>query len=544
MRLKNAETAPGMTPETFVLAHGAGPGLIDACAPYRAVAVSEEEAYREYFDSFDWRLHRHGLTLARSGRVLCLRRVVDDEAVGRVHTRRRLEGLHWWDLPDGPLRDALRKPLAMRALLGRGRVRQRVRWFAVLNADDKTVVRVASVDMGGGPRELVRLLVPVLLRGYDEDYAAFKQRLLDGGQATPGTSPFETAMGLAGQTPGDYSPKVVPRLDPGATGSEAARAILRDLFWVMQRNEAGMRGDLDTEFLHDFRVAIRRTRSALTQIKGVFPPARVARFGASFRDLGRRTGSLRDLDVYLLARDSYRALLPDALQPGLAAVFDHLQVRRADAFRAMIQALDAPDYGALKRDWAAFLEGDGGIGAAPNAGVPARELSRACIYRRYRRLIKRGRAIGEGSPDAELHRLRVDCKKLRYLLEFFGSLFPPDAVAPLVGQLKGLQDNLGAVNDLAVQEAQLLRLLDHLGTKSRRRDRQLTAAAAGGLIARLYKKRRTARAEFPGIFAGFSGTDQARTYRELFGGGTGDHRRGIQYQGRGGQDGGGGESGL
>ena len=42
---------------------------------------------------------------------------------------------------------------------------------------------------------------------------------------------------------------------------------------TLRINEDGVRKDLDSEFLHDFRVAVRRTRSALSQIKGVFPAA-------------------------------------------------------------------------------------------------------------------------------------------------------------------------------------------------------------------------------------------------------------------------------
>ena len=78
----------------------------------------------------------------------------------------------------------------------------------------------------------------------------------------------------------------------------------------MRQNEAGIRADWDTEFLHDFRVAIRRTRSALSQIKGVLPVDAVEHFKDAFRELGRSTNRLRDLDVYLLEEETYRAMLP------------------------------------------------------------------------------------------------------------------------------------------------------------------------------------------------------------------------------------------
>ena len=80
----------------------------------------------------------------------------------------------------------------------------------------------------------------------------------------------------------------------------------------MRANEAGVRAALDTEFLHDYRVAVRRTRSALSQLKGVFDPSRLAPFRKEFAWLGEVTGPLRDLDVYLLTLPDYRSELPVA----------------------------------------------------------------------------------------------------------------------------------------------------------------------------------------------------------------------------------------
>ena len=50
------------------------------------------------------------------------------------------------------------------------------------------------------------------------------------------------------------------------------KAILRHTLAVMRANEEGIKADWDTEFLHDYRTAVRRTRSALSQIPGIFPP--------------------------------------------------------------------------------------------------------------------------------------------------------------------------------------------------------------------------------------------------------------------------------
>lgn len=67
-------------------------------------------------------------------------------------------------------------------------------------------------------------------------------------------------------------------LDPQLCADAAMRRILLALLEAMEVNETGTIANLDTEFLHGFRVAVRRTRSVLGQMKTVFPPATLIRF--------------------------------------------------------------------------------------------------------------------------------------------------------------------------------------------------------------------------------------------------------------------------
>ena len=98
---------------------------------------------------------------------------------------------------------------------------------------------------------------------------------------------------------GDLSP---PRVDlaPTVRADIGARQIHLALVGILVANEPGLRANLDTEFLHDFRVAVRRTRSLLGQIRHVFPPDAVDHFSTEFSWLGRLTGPLRDMDVLVL----------------------------------------------------------------------------------------------------------------------------------------------------------------------------------------------------------------------------------------------------
>jgi CHAD domain-containing protein len=167
---------------------------------------------------------------------------------------------------------------------------------------------------------------------------------------------------LVGQVDGSF-PSI--RLACGVPADEGARRIHRLLLASMLLNEPGLRADLDTEFLHDFRVAIRRTRSLLGQIRNVFPAERVDHFAAEFSRLGRLTGPPRDLDVLSLALREYGHDLPaDQLEEVIA----QLAEARRRARQRLLASLDGPRYRRLRFGWKRFLDRKA---RRPNPPTPA-----------------------------------------------------------------------------------------------------------------------------------------------------------------------------
>ena len=501
--------------ETYVLSES---HVVEQLAPECLLPVSEVEESLRYYDTFDWRLYGKGRALIQVGSTVYLQRISDGEyplVRDQVGGQQHLEGRFWWMFPEGELRDILRNTLSVRALLLRAQVTQKVCEFGVLNADEKTVARLFLTHTNVENKHVATLTLRSV-RGYERDFENLRRHFIKLDIVHPAKDVFERVMNLSGCAPGDYSSKLNLSLNHEASGREATCEILKYLHDVMRQNETGIRADWDTEFLHDFRVAIRRTRSALSQIKGVLPEDGVAHFKDEFRQLGRSTNRLRDLDVYLLEEETYRAMLPQSLQPGLDAVFSRLKSERRRALSDMVQVLDAPEYRDLMDAWTTFLQGEQSGGVRTSA-VPAIVLARKFIFKRFKQVLKRGQAIGDDTPDEALHNLRIDCKKLRYLLEFFASLFPKDKMDKLIGYMKKLQDNLGNFNDLSVQQQELLTYLNEVLSRSRRADRLLCAAAIGGLIARLHGQQQGVRREFASAFAVYAGKKNVRLYRDLFG---------------------------
>jgi CHAD domain-containing protein len=130
-------------------------------------------------------------------------------------------------------------------------------------------------------------------------------------------------------------------------------------------------------------------------------------------------------------------------------------------------------------------------------------------------VIKQGRSIKDGSPPQRLHRLRIECKKLRYLLEFFAPLYAEQDVRRLVGALKKLQNNLGDHNDYALQQQSLHAIVDRLSGSGP--VPEATRLAVQEVLLQLEDRQRATRKVFQSRFKAFSDRKVSAVFDRLFG---------------------------
>jgi len=420
-----------------------------------------------WWDTFDWRLLRDGGALSvRSGEHGWDLAWVT--LTGKVRDGLRVESSPGfaWDLPEGRFREELEAVIGVRRLLPLVKIECLQESLLLLGSQDRLIGRVdleeataCAPDDSGSQSSLPPR---IRLQPMDASPAEFEQvtTFLEAefGLRQDPAEPFLTALEAIGRQPGDYSSKLNVTLQPWMRADRAAKEILRALLRTIRANEDGTRHGLDTEFLHDLRVAVRRTRTCLTQIQGVFPEGVVERFRRDFRWLGSVTGPTRDLDVYLLGMGDYRGLLPEAVHDDLEPLIGHLERCHRVEHARLVEALDSDLYRDLLEAWGRFLEEREPDGTAlPNARRPISEVATERIARRWKRVIKLGRGIGDATPAESFHRMRIECKKLRYLLEFFRSIYSPAELGAIVRELKRLQDNLGEFHDLQVQQDSLSR---------------------------------------------------------------------------------------
>ena len=322
-------------------------------------------------------------------------------------------------------------------------------------------------------------------------------------------------MRWAGLDPGGYTSKLCFQLTPDMPADEATITILKFLLKVMKINEVQIEHDIDTEILHDFRVAIRRTRAALVWEKNIFSAKIISRFKKDFAFVGKLSNDLRDLDVYLLNKPKYKSMLPAVLRDDIDPLFDYLGKQRSVSFQKVVRSLHSKKYVSIIQNWETFLnEPLHDIALGPNAKIPVFGLASKKIYQQYRDVVKAGQRILENSDDEALHRLRIQCKKLRYLIQFFDNLYPSKKINTLVEQLKKVQDMLGNYNDLGIQMRYLLEVTKDMPANLFQSKK--TLVAMGSLIGKLETERLSVKASFTDTFTRFTSSKNQRLFRELF----------------------------
>jgi len=478
---------------------------------------------RTWYDSFDWRLYANNSTLEdiRDGNehTLVWRTLKGNQGDTRLKLKKAPRFA--WDLPPGHFRERLEPVLEMRELAPKLKIRSRVNTLRILNKDEKTVAWLV-IEENTLPRQkglragkLDNRVSVIQVRGFPKPAMEVAKLLQQAGLSETQGDLLQTALSMFGEAPGSYSSKLNLTLDPDMRADEASKLILHRLLDIMMQNEAGTRVGTDTEFLHDFRVAIRRTRSALSQIKAVFPKQIVDRYKTEFAWLGRITTPSRDLDVYLLIFDEYRDSLPTSMQADIEPLRDFLIRHQKLENRALVKAMDSARYRRIITSWRNFLEQPvNERSTLKNAGRPVLEVACARIWRMYRVALKEGNAINVESPAEALHELRKTCKKLRYLMEFFQSLYPSSDIKELIRILKTLQDNLGDFQDYEVQVITLKKFSHQMVAEGQVPPD--TLLAMGILIDGLERRQHQAREEFSGRYAEFSQPHNQERFRKLF----------------------------
>jgi CHAD domain-containing protein len=217
----------------------------------------------------------------------------------------------------------------------------------------------------------------------------------------------------------------------------------------------------------------------------------------------------------MLNRAHYFRLVPDDTHEGLSILFDHIGGLRRKEQKRIRKILCTNSYRKQMKQLEQRFADGANLADGPNSGVDSLGFACRLVIKRYRKVCSVARAIDKQTDDRVIHELRINCKKLRYLMEFFTPLFPPAEIKSLIKSLKTLQDNLGNFNDYSVQQLFLRQLLGEKMVLFGR-DQLQVAESIGGLTAMLHRLQLKERGQVMKNFALFDSDDIRNAFTKLF----------------------------
>jgi CHAD domain-containing protein len=269
---------------------------------------------------------------------------------------------------------------------------------------------------------------------------------------------------LTGERPGPQKARPL-QLDRKAVLPEVLSAVVTDCLAQVRANEAPALDGTDPEGVHQLRVGVRRLRTALRLFRPLLPREPVRELSAELRWLGRELGPARDLDVFVdeLIGPLVRA---EGADPALATLRDAAIVWRGECRARARAALLSPRYSRLVLRLGHWLASaawrDQPLGEqSARLYLPAAVFTSELFDRQHRKIVRMGRRLERASIE-ERHLLRIRLKRLRYAAEFFRSLYPAKRSRRYIRRLARLQDRLGELNDVAMADRVLAKLLSRV----------------------------------------------------------------------------------
>lgn len=488
--------------------------LTPAClsADWQVVEQRRTVTACTFYDTFEWGLWFSGHLLYNDGHEYLLQAFTNGWPEAIACTEQGGGRRFWYEFSSKPMRRRLRAYLGLRGLAEVASGIFVTQHCELRNESGKIVCRIewnCVADEAG--KEACFTSCKVLpLRGYEEEALQVASRLAELGTTPSGAGPISLLLQRAGNRPHVYTLKPSFGISFDTPARDAVGRILTTILSIAERNRAGIIADLDTEFLHDYRICLRKARSLLGLVKDVYPAGETERFRNQLGELARVTNRLRDLDVYALTYYNHLENLPAPLHKGLDRIFSTFSAERKREQRRISTHLQhqggcSPLNGIIAEISNVSEHGDS-VAAFQKIGP----LIFKGILKRYRKIKAIAGTVTPETSDETLHQLRIECKKLRYLMEFFNELLPPDESQQLQRQLRRLQGALGDFNDSSVQQEFLL------GWWHKHQAATDSSLAMGGLLTLLHQRRKESRLQIDKMLKEFTDSTTSATFKRLF----------------------------
>jgi CHAD domain-containing protein len=268
--------------------------------------------------------------------------------------------------------------------------------------------------------------------------------------------------------------------------SEGGRKVMAFHFGRLLTKQAEVLASDESEAVHQMRVATRRLRSTLRIFRPYYRQSVLRPFRRALRAVAEALGKVRDLDVYRQHLSAYTKQQPAASRRELRLLNAGLAVPHSALRQSLCDYLLSEAHTEFLSAFAAFVQTPlaGVREGAVELPVPQRvcEVVPRLIYEQYG-VVRAYAPLLSTATAEQLHALRIEVKRLRYLIEAFGELLGTRAELP-VEACKQLQDFLGDLQDSEVAGQLTAHYFPNVQRGKRALQRYLSARHAQGATLR------------------------------------------------------------
>lgn len=465
---------------------------------FRLKIIEKREKARIFFDTFDWRAAQNGLVLQLGDNNYLS--VFDNKfnVLSKVKINLINGKFLAKDVRDQSLRSKLFSISPDRAFYLRAKVKSKVESYELRDKYDKLTGIITFENIVFKEKAFSEFedefVVSLPLKGYeklvnDEIKRASKRELRK--VENPFIKIFLENYALN-----------KPSLDLSRVKSldEAIKRILSYLYQSAGLNEWGIKADIDIEFLHYYRVSIRKSKTLLKNARKYLDGEKTAKLNKFLSFAGSATSALRDYDVYLARENEYKEMLPVKYKNHIDPVFKKIKTLREKERKLLVKKLSSNLYNEIRTDYEetiSNLDLELFDKTAPDIEI----FIEKTLQKKFNSIVKYGRALNSSSPPEAYHALRIKYKEFRYILELFSSSMPAGAADETLASLKAIQDQLGAFQDLSVQREELESFLKRMNMNTPSAKNAILAV--GCLIGEMDRNQRNIAEEFLKNFVKF-----------------------------------------
>lgn len=425
-----------------------------------------------FFDTFSNELLNNGYYIVKYGNKFELRDlqngVCESDSVAK-------NAKFYWEFSDDNFKTRLEDLIEYRALVQKSKLSFEQDSYIALNSSEKGVFRVFIYKTED---KIVAEIKEI--KGYAKNFSTIKKFF------EPDTH-IDSLFDLV-----KTKTKVLnkPELKSSMQSYDAIKLLLEFSYKKMRSEEEGILKNIDSEFLHYYRVDLRKARALVSQFKSVFEQKDFETLKIGLSKIGKITNQARDLDVYWLSTREYIEKNPNI---DLDNFLKYLKTSSNKEYKKLAKFFSSDEYFKICKTCEDILGKK--TSKAKDANKKIINLLGKKIAKLHMKILNESSILRPDSEDVKFHELRIDCKKLRYLLEFFEALFNKPEINIAIKLIKNLQTILGDFQDSSVQKDKIIDLADGM-TKSLKSIDSNTLISIGVLVGELNTKQEKSKIKF------------------------------------------------